>query len=75
MLSAYIDGSYTDKFHQDYQVIYNRLKDMIIREEKKVTDNFFKEILQQKQKEVDEINHIFEQVDEITSAVSIALKI
>jgi len=74
-LSSYIDGTYIDKFREDYQVIYNNLKDMIIAKEKKLKERFYKEIRQQKQKEIDEINHVFERVEEITNAASIALEI
>ena len=74
-LSRYIDGSYTDEFFDNYLSIYNDTLKMIVSNKKNINKFFQNSILDQKRKECDDINHIFDAIKDINSKVSIRLDI
>lgn len=74
-LSRYIDGTYTDEFYEDYIKIYESIENLILKKSKHVSKNFSKKILEQKKKEQENINHIFEELEKINSKVHIKLEI
>lgn len=73
-LSRYIDGTYIDEFYDDYIKIYDSIENSIIRNIKNITKDFSKKILAQKEKEQENINHIFEELEKINSKVYINLE-
>lgn len=74
-LSRYIDGTYIDEFYDDYTKIYDSIENSIIRNIKSITKDFSKKILAQKEKEQQNINHIFEELEKINSTVRITFEI
>jgi type I restriction enzyme M protein len=72
-LSNYIDGKYTDEFYPEYQNIYNNTLQLILSNKKNVNESFQNSILNQKRKECEEINHIFDEIEDINTKVSIRL--
>ncbi|RLA83352.1 MAG: N-6 DNA methylase [Epsilonproteobacteria bacterium] len=72
-LSAYIDGTYIDKFYVQYQNIYVDMLSMIKSNKKGADSSFIKKIIRQKNIEFKEINNTFEDIKSINEKVSIKL--
>lgn len=74
-LSRYIDGTYMDEFYEDYVKVYESIENLILKKSNSITNNFSKKILAQKKKEQENINHVFEELENINSKVHINFEI
>ncbi len=74
-MSIYVEGTYIDEFYEDYIKIYKNLESAIIKKNKNIFEYFLKDMLEQKKKEQENINYIFEELKKINSNIKLNIEI
>jgi type I restriction enzyme M protein len=74
-LSSYIEGGFVDEFYEDYANIYQKVCQMMQKNQKNINKKFQDMVIAQKQKEFENIDKTFKEIEYINTKVKISLEI